>query len=352
VDPDSVQAWLDERTANHEFSGVALVWRDAAPVFAYAGGVAHRGHGVPITAATRFGVASVTKMVTAIAALRLVDRGQVRLDQRLMDILPAAHQPKALTLDHTIHHLLSHTSGLANYHDDEAKTWDSFVSSWDRVPTYRVRRPADMLPLFIDLPAVRPAGEKYTYNDANFILAGLVIEAVAGRPYIDVVTEEVLGPAGMVDSGFDALDADPPRLATGYLTSDEPFETWRSNIFSVTATGMPDGGLITRALDLALLVDELLAGRLLSPPLTEAMTTPQGPLSDDVEQYGYGMELVVENGAVTILGHGGHDPGVSAMVAHHRAAATTIVVLCNHDRGSWAVTRRLTEELGLTDPRG
>ena len=63
------------------------------------------------------------------------------------------------------------------------------------------------------------------------------------------------------------------------------------------------------------------------------------------------MHLVVEDGRVTVIGHGGNDPGVSAEVTHHLEAATTIVVLCNHDRGSWAVTKRQTEELGLIDPR-
>ncbi len=68
-------------------------------------------------------------------------------------------------------------------------------------------------------------------------------------------------------------------------------------------------------------------------------------------QYGYGCELVVEHGQVTIVGHGGSDPGVSTRVSHHLAAATTIVVLCNQTRGSWAVAQRLNAELGLTDPR-
>ncbi len=351
MDADSLREWLDQRMDDHEFSGVALVWRDAESVFSYAGGLAHRGHGVPVTATTRFAVASVTKMVTATTALRLVDRGVVRLDQQLLELLPPAHRPTALTPEHTLHHLLSHTSGLANYHNDEDETWDSFTSCWDRIPTYHVREPADMLPLFADLPAIGPPGQTYQYSDANFILAGLVIEAAAGKPYAEAATEEVLGPAGMDDSAFDALDHDPPRLATGYLRANGPFDTWRSNIFSVQANAMPDGGLITSAPDLARLIDALLAGRLLSPPLLAAMMTPQGPRSTRLEQYGYGLELVVENGEVTILGHGGSDPGVSTIVAHHRAAATTIVVLCNHDRGAWTVNLQLAAELGLTDPR-
>lgn len=351
MDTEALGAWLDQRTAGHEFSGVALVWREGGPVYSYSGGLAHRGHGVPITDRTRFAVASITKLLTATTVLRLVERGQLRLDQPLIEVLPPEHQPSALTAQHTVHHLLSHTSGLANYHDDDDKTWASFTSCWDRVPSYHVRRPADMLPLFADLPAFAEPGTKYQYGDANFILAGLVIEAVTGRPYPDVVADEVIGPAGMVDSAFEAIDFEPVGLATGYLTADDPPETWKSNVFSITAMGMPDGGVITTAPDLARLIDALLGGKLLQPATVAAMISPQGPASEELEQYGYGCELVVEDGAVTIIGHGGSDPGVSAMVAHHLGAGITTVVLCNYDRGAWAVTKRLAADLGLTEPR-
>lgn len=351
MDPNALRDWFDGRVATHEFSGVALVWRDRAPTFQYSGGLAHRGHQVPITHDTRFGVASVTKMVTAAAALRLVDRGDLRLDQPVLEILPPEHRTKAMTPAHTLHHLLSHTSGLPNYHDDAAQTWDSFVGALDRIPGSKAVRPADLVPLFADLPAVRAPGEKYEYSDSNFILAGLVIEAATGRSFYDVATEEVLGPAGMADSAFEELDQDPPRYATGYLHGDGPPDTWRSNVFSLTAKGMPDGGMITTAQDLARLIDALLGGTLVSPPLLAAMMTPHAPPSDDLEQYGYGLELVMENGTVTIIGHGGADPGVSTVVAHHLAAATTIVVLCNQDRGSWAAQLQLTKALGLSDPR-
>lgn len=264
-------------------------------------------------------------MVTATTALRLVDRGELRLDQPLIEILPPEHRTRAMTAEHTLHHLLSHTSGLPNYHDDAAQTWDSFVGALDRIPGSKARRPADMLPLFADLPAERPPGEKYLYADANFILAGLVIEAATGRSFYDVATEEVLGPAGMTDTAFEELDQDPPRYATGYLHADGPPDTWRSNVFSLTGKGMPDGGMITTATDLARLVDALLGGKLLSPPLLAAMTTPQGRPSADLEQYGYGLELVVEKGVVTIRGHGGADPGVSTIVLYHVVAGTTIV---------------------------
>jgi CubicO group peptidase (beta-lactamase class C family) len=352
MDAAALRAWLDEQVVLHAFRGVALVWGDGAPEFSFAGGIANRGQGVPITEGTRFAVASITKLATAVTVLRLVDRGLVQLDQPLADILPPEHRPTALTNGHTLHHLLSHTSGLANYHDDTDQTWASFTSAWDRIPTYRIRRPADMLPLFRDLPAVRPPGQAFEYADANFILVGLVIEAITGRPWSDVAADEVFAPAGMSDTAIEALDDDPPRVATGYLTDDGPPERWRSNVFSVPATGMPDGGMITTARDLAVLIDALLGGGLLSPPLLAAMTRPQGPPSTAVEQYGYGCELVVEDGEVTVLGHGGGDPGVSTMVAHYPAAATTIVVLCNQDRGNWAASVHIAAALGLPEPRG
>jgi CubicO group peptidase (beta-lactamase class C family) len=348
---DALRDWLDRRVADHEFSGVALVWRDGAPLFSYAGGLAHRGHEVPVTETTRFAVASVTKLVTATAALRLVERGLLSLDQPLIEILPRNRRPAAMTPAHTLHHLLSHTSGLTNYHDDDDPTPASFTSNWDRVPMYHMRRPADILPLFADLPARFPPGTAYRYADANFILVGLAIEAVTGRAYGEVMAQEVLGPARMTDTLFGALDMEPDRLATGYLVTDGPPESWRANIYSVPVASMPDGGMITTAHDLARLIDALLGGELLGPPALAAMTSPQWPPSEELERYGYGCELVVEHGEVTILGHGGQDPGISTMVSHHRATATTTVVLCNHDRGSWAVTQRLEREAGIVDLR-
>jgi CubicO group peptidase (beta-lactamase class C family) len=352
MDTDSLREWLDARVAAHEFSGAALVWRDGGPLFSYAAGIAHRGHGVPVTESTRFLVASVTKMVTATTALRLVERGLIKLDQPLVDVLPAEHHTAALTNEHTLHHLLSHTSGLPNYHDDEDETPASFTSNWDRVPVQRARRPADLLPLFRDLPANAKPGERYRYADANYILAGLVIEAITGEPFANAASKEVLTPAGMHDSGFDQRDADPPRMATGYLHEpDVPFEAWRANVYSVPAGGMPDGGLVTTPADLARLVDALVGGRLVSAEMFASMTLPQCGRTNTADRYGYGLEMGFVGDELTVLGHNGLDPGVSAVVAHHPAAATTIVVLCNHDRGSWAVNTRLAEELGLTEPR-
>jgi len=351
MDVAGLTGWLDNQAAVGQFSGVALIWRDGAPVLSFAGGVAERRFATPIRFDTRFAVGSVTKVVVAAACLRLVDRGLVGLHQPLTDVLPSDQQPDALTPAHELHHLLSHTSGLANYHDTLSTSWASFLSAWDRVPTYHARGPADLLPLFMHLPATGPPGVEFAYADANYVLAGLVIEAITGQPWTEFATAEVLGPAGMVDSGFPYLDDDPPRLATGYLVTDGPQERWLSNVYSVPAGGMPDGGLVTTATDLARLFDALEGGGLLSPTAHAAMTTPQDPDREVLERYGYGCVVTVQDNRVTIIGHDGMDPGVSASVSRYRDAATTIVVVSNQDRGCWPVVARLAAEAALDDPR-
>ena len=345
---ESVREWLDERAAEHKFSGVVLVWRDGAPMFEHAAGLAHRGHGVPNTVDTRFAIASIGKILTATTALRLVDQGVLDLHRPLVEVLPPEHRPQALTEAHTLHQLLSHTSGLANYSDDDDETWDSWNANWDRIPTYHARRPADLLPLFADLPAVAEPGAKQTYCDANYVLVGLVIEAATGRPFEDVTKELVLDPAGMADTGYEDLDTEPVRLATGYVIEDDvPFERWKTNVYMLTASPMPDGGQSATAHDLARFVDAL--PELLAPDTFAAMTTPIDP--DHEEPYGLGCLLGVEDGEVLTIGHVGGDPGVTAMLTRYLAEETTVVIVCNFDRGAWPASQFVCEQFGLHDPQ-
>jgi len=346
----TLPTWLDDRVPTGEFSGVVLVRRGAETVFSHAAGLASRAHGVPNALDTRFAVASVGKWPVAVTTLRLVERGELDLHAVVAEILPAALRPTALTPAHTLHHLLSQTSGLANYHDDEDATWDSFAGVVSRLPA-RGRRPAELVPLFANVPARRPPGEASEYSDTKFVLLGLVLEAVTGRPWDEVLAREVLEPAGMADTTVEALDEDPRRLATGYLVDDGPVDRRGTNVFKVTARGMPDGGMLTTAADLATFVDALLGGRLLGPSLLAQMLTPHATCTGDPEQYGYGCLLGVDGGRVTVAGHAGSDPGVACVVAHHLESATTIIVLCNQDRGAWPATLAVTAALGLADPR-
>jgi CubicO group peptidase (beta-lactamase class C family) len=350
MDLDELPAWLDERSARGEYSGVVLLRRGGQTVFEHAAGLASRAHGLPNTLTTRFAVASVGKWPLAVATLRLVERGELDLRAPVADLLPPGQRPVALTPELTLHHLLSMSSGLTSYIEETGDTWDQFEGLIAAAPG-RGRTPADLLPAILPLPALRPPGEAYEYCDTDFVLVGLILEAVTGREWSEVLSDEVLRPAGMADTAVEEDDRDPPRLATGYLVEDGPLDMRRTNVFSVTARGMPDGGIVSTAADLARFVDEVFSGALLGPALLAAMQTPHAPPDAEGGLYGYGCLLGVEDGQVTVVGHNGSDPGVAAVVAHHPAVDTTVIVMCNQDRGAWAAAMAATEALGLRDPR-
>jgi CubicO group peptidase (beta-lactamase class C family) len=348
LDTGALAAWLDDQASEHLFSGVALVTERGQTLFEHAAGLAHRGHNVPVAPTTRFQVASVTKMITAATAMRLVEEGALSLDRPLTGFLPADRRPMALDERHTLHHLLTHTSGLPNYHDDQDETWESFTAAMERIPFSRARGPMDLLPLFADLPAAGDLGD-FVYCDANFVLVGVLIEWVAGRAFADVAREKVLVPAGMEDTDFAELDLEPAGLATGYVVSEQTPVEWRANIYQVPAAGMPDGGVTTTARDLDRFIAALDDGKIVSKESVDLMLTPHA--ADEDETYGYGMELVLDGETVAIYGHSGLDPGVSAVVSHYVDPGITVTVLCNQDRGSWPAAQKIASELGLHDPR-
>jgi CubicO group peptidase (beta-lactamase class C family) len=216
VDTDGLRARIGAPIEERGFSGVCLATVAGDPVFSYATGFAHRGHRVLNTLSTRFAVASVTKMVTATATLALVDQRRLDLTTPLIEMLPLELLPRDVSPKLTTHHLLSHTSGIASYFDEEVQDWAAYLACWDVVPTYHVRSPRDLVALFADKAALAAPGERMRYANANFILAGLVCEQVTGSTFPALVDELVFGPAGMGASTFAALDSDPPTspLAT------------------------------------------------------------------------------------------------------------------------------------------
>ncbi|WP_203336121.1 serine hydrolase domain-containing protein [Nocardioides limicola] len=340
--------FIDDRAARDLFSGVALVGHDGETVFEHAAGMAHRGHRVPVTLDTRFQVASVGKMITATAALSLVEDGTLELHRPLRSLLPEGLLPAGVEERHTLHHLLSHTSGLQNYYDDDDDDGDAFMAALERIPASRARRPHDLLPLIADLPVTSEVGE-YLYSDTNFVIVGLLIEELTGRSFADVCVERVLEPAGMTSSGFFDVDLEPPGFGTGYLVTDSPADQWRSNVYGLTASAMPDGGLTSTAADLARFVHALRGGRLVPAATVTDMLTPYAV--DGAEGYGYGTEIALDQGTTVHWGHTGNDPGVTAYLAHFVPQDTTVIVVSNQDRGSWAVIQELLGALDLREPR-
>src|SRR5215213_6938019 len=149
MDAERIDQLLDRAVAADEFSGVVRVTRGREVLYESARGQANRADGIPVALDTRFAIASVTKLLTAVTAARLVDKGKLRFDTRINDVLPPEHRPRAAGPDVTVHHLLTHTSGLGDYFEEDDPDAD-YANLWRTTPSTNMRRASDFVPLLAD----------------------------------------------------------------------------------------------------------------------------------------------------------------------------------------------------------
>jgi CubicO group peptidase (beta-lactamase class C family) len=315
----TLRQWVDQRG----LSGSVLVTTAGETVFEGSYGMANRADAVPVTPRTRFGLASLTKMFTAVCTVSLLAERGLPFATPVVDLLPAQRRPSTSRNDVTVHHLLTHTSGIADYFEEEVDEEPDYADLWTRLPSYSIRRPLDFLPLFGDLEPYRGPGERWQYSNAGYILLGLVIEELAQRPYAEVVQERVFDPAGMSQSGFFALDEAVPDLATGYLPPLAQGQPWRSNIFSIPPVGGADGGALSTARDIDRFLHAYATGALVGVDLRDLMLRPHAEADPGIA-CGYGVLLYADR-----FGHGGGDPGVEVLAHRHPDRDTHVIVLCN-----------------------
>jgi CubicO group peptidase (beta-lactamase class C family) len=319
---DELDVWARDR----DLSGTLLITRAGETVFEHSCGYADRATGTPVTPTTRFGLASLTKMFTAVAVADLVAAGSLGFDTRLVDVLPAARRPSTLLPEVTVHHLLCHLSGIADYaeeDEDSPEYVEDYGSLWDELPSYSMERPLDFLPLFGDKPPYRPPGEQCQYSNAGYVVLGLVVEEVTGRPFTDVVQDRVFARAGMHDSGFFRMDEPVPDVAVGYLPRASPDAPMRSNIYRVPVLGGADGGAHSTTHDLDRFLHAYADGTLLGVTREQVMTRHAD--AGDGFSMGYGVVLYPDGR----YGHAGGDPGVEVVASRWPDDDVNLVVLCN-----------------------
>ena len=311
---------------DRDLSGCCLVTRGGDTLFEASWGFADHAARVLNSPATRFGLASLTKMFTAVVVATLVRDGRLAFETPVVDVLPAHLRPSTLAAAVSVHHLLCHTSGIADYAEEDENSpgyVEDYAALWIERPSYLIERPADFLPLFADLPAYRPPGQLFQYSNAGYILLGLVIEQIAGTSYPEAVQARVLEPAGMTASGFFRLDEAVPNVATGYLSLTSPELPRRTNIYSIPVVGGADGGAMSTTGDLDRFLHAYADGTLLGD-LTEVMLRPHADASDGFFE-GYGVHLYPDGR----WGHGGGDPGVAVIANRWPDDDLDVVVLGN-----------------------
>ena len=346
LDLDAVSRILTDAAGSGNFSGAIHLSRGGEVLLSESYGLASRRWQVPVTQQTRFDVASVTKLFTAVAVLQQVDAGTLALDAPIGRFVPLAGTriEPAITLGQ----LLTHTSGIADDADEEAG--ESYADLWAERPTYSVTRTADFLPQFAHKEPNFAPGKGCRYCNCGYILAGLALEAVTGMEYRQYVREAVFDPAGMQDSGFFDMRDAVPDVAEGWdpVRDEDSGEvvSWRQNIFSYPPIGSPDGGAHATAADLVRFLDAVRSGRLLSAELTSLFLAPQvkhHDLDAGELRYGFGLEFELDaDGQVTAMYKDGVNAGASAFLGWYPGAGLTLALVSNAEDGVWEPLEEIT----------
>jgi len=195
---------LDSLAKAGQFSGVALLAKNGAPVFQHAYGMSDRERHIANNPETAFNLGSINKVFTQIAILQLRTAGKLDLDSTLAKYWPD-YPNKEVARKITIRQLMRHTSGIGgNIFDPPAggKRND-------------IRTLKDFLPLFVNQPLAFEPGTRNAYSNAGYVVLGLLIERLSGDDYYTYVREHIFTPAGMTRTGSFAVDSLPPNTALG-----------------------------------------------------------------------------------------------------------------------------------------
>lgn len=227
------------------------------------------------TPQTRFRIYSTSKSIGAVAAMSLVESGQLDLDVPVSTYLPdlPAHVGAV-----TVRQLLAHRSGIRHYRDGE----------WDIVSKSNCTRPKEALSVFVDDPLEFAPGSGYRYSTYGYVLLSAVLEAAAGQPFDALVRERVFKPAGMTATAIEGRPVTGNDVATFYDRSD-------AGVFSPT-TGIDasckffGGGLVSTAEDMVRFGLALVNGRLVSrASLAQMLTIHSDGDGGSHPPYGYGF---------------------------------------------------------------
>lgn len=295
---------------------------DEGPWVAVAGS-AERGEARPVDPEGFFRIGSITKAFVATTVLQLVDEGRLGLDEpvqpRAPGLLPDDYPPI------TARQLLQHTSGVPNYLPDAMPDAEHYLRdqhTWSR---------KDLLEIAFAQPRRFEPGARLGYSNTNYVLLGLVVEAITGRHWGDEVVGRICIPLGLADTFAPRDERLPVPHATGYATT-------RAGVVDVSESNPSiyeaAGSMISTARDVDAFLDALLGGELLATALLDEMLTPFPERVEPVPMFGFGLgveqlDLDGPDAHVPVYGSGGSLFGYSAMAFGDREGRRRCVLGLN-----------------------
>jgi CubicO group peptidase (beta-lactamase class C family) len=298
-------AYLAREAAAQRFSGAVLVARDGKPLFAKGYGMANREWDIPNTPDTKFRLGSISKMFAAAAVLKLEEAGKLKTSDPVCSFIencPVVWTPI------TVHHLLTHSSGIWNFTNDPEypKTW--------MLPS----RPLQTMQRFRDKPLQFAPGTQFRYSNSGYVLLAAIVEKASSSKYEDYLKKTIFEPLGMSDTASDAWTPVLKKRASGYSRG------WVNAPYHDMTIPLGGGDLYSTVHDLLKWDQALYGNTLLSDESKRKMW------SIHRGDYGYGWVLGAWEGKPQ-QAHGGGINGFSTFLRRMPEDRMLIVVLENAD---------------------
>lgn len=322
--PPSLARMIEGYAVEHGFSGTILVQRGDSLLYHRGFGVAERAFGTLATPATKYRVASITKLFTAVLVLQLHQEGKLDVDGTIGAYLPDYPGQGADRV--TLHQLLNHTSGIEGF--DRERSFQEAVENG--IERYQKPHTVDaLMARCCGGGLVAEPGAAFNYNNADYIVLGRIIERVAGKPYAEVLEERILRPLGMRDTGMMRHDVILPRLSSTYFYPDD------------TGRSIPDlpvywenwyagGGMYSTTADLLVFANALFGSdRLIGVEARRRLLAP------GQDEYGYGLwsySFRREGREHRVAKRPGSIMGANAVLYRLLDLDATVVILANTNR--------------------
>lgn len=300
------------------FSGALLVSKDGKVILNKGYGMAIRSENVANTSETVFSTGSITKQFTAAGIMKLEMTGKLTTEDsitRYFDDVP--EEKKGITL----HHLLTHTSGVIN-----ATGPDFVVAPRDETMQKILGAPLQFKP-----------GERFAYSNAGYSMLAAVIEKVSGQGYEEFMNKNIFTPAGMNHTGYRIPEWDKKVVAHWYVGDkdnrtplEKPYPYWNY---------IGNGGILSTTEDMYKWHKALLGEEVFSPEVKKKMFTPY------LNDYGYGWDVLEREMGTLIQHDGGSTLGCSAEMRRYIDAGVVTILFCNQSYGQQTLMEVVREQI-------
>ena len=279
-------------------------------------GIADVENNSPVTDSTLFRIASISKSITAVAIMQLVERGKIKLDNDARTYIPYFPKKK---WKFTVRQILNHTAGIRNYYRgefDDTKHYSTIKDAVDIISK--------------DTLAYKP-GTKYLYTTLGYNLLGSIIENVSGQSYAEYIKKNIFEPARM-DLTIPGYQQRIIHNRAGMYERNRYRELENAPLADLS-NKYPGGGLLSTSGDLLRFALGLLDGRLIKPETLDSMLVPTRLKNGTLINYGLGFSMGTDNGGRKYFAHEGYD-GTSLLLIYPIEKLAVVDLLNVRDRNN------------------